>query len=340
MLADLIPKLAAMDQDERDYYPRPSAAGPERCIRQMVYHGLNYPREPLPGRALLVFDDSSWHEELTADVLRDSPYKLHSEQMEVDCGEKYGIRLKGHIDGIVTDPLRIDRLLEHKAINHFTFGRFWSGEIPLDYVAQTCLYILGLQNVNPDIVTALLLIKNKNTAQFMEYFIEMAPDDTARIVAKTNSQGETIEVNHVIENVTDECFKKFAQVRDYIQKKTLPKRQYDMDHWRCEYCQWSKPCWENYEAEFNELATDQELSDDLVTLIKYRQETGAQKGELEKEYKKLTNDIKEAMKGLNVRQGRAGEYLVEIRLVHRDGYVAEPSVYEQVAVSRRKGGAK
>ena len=85
MLADLIPKLAVMGaKPEQPYRPRPSSAGPERCIRQMVFHGLKIPRDPLPGRALLFFDDSSWHEELTADWLRTSAYKVHSEQMEVE----------------------------------------------------------------------------------------------------------------------------------------------------------------------------------------------------------------------------------------------------------------
>ena len=79
MLAEIIPKIAGMEQNEWDFKPRPSSAGPERCIRQMVYHGLGFPSEPLSGRAILVFDDSSWHEELTLDWLRKSAFKIHSE---------------------------------------------------------------------------------------------------------------------------------------------------------------------------------------------------------------------------------------------------------------------
>lgn len=63
MIADVIPKLAEFERKDLSYRPRPSAAGPDRCIRQMVYHGLGIPKEPLPGRALLVFDDSSWYYE-------------------------------------------------------------------------------------------------------------------------------------------------------------------------------------------------------------------------------------------------------------------------------------
>jgi len=96
MIADIIPKLAEFEREDWKYKPRPSNAGPERCIWQMVYHGLEAPKEPLPGRALLVFDDSSWHEELTAGWIRKSAYKLHSEQMKVEI-ESQGIRLTGQL---------------------------------------------------------------------------------------------------------------------------------------------------------------------------------------------------------------------------------------------------
>jgi len=123
MLADVILKIAGQFQEEEEhkYYPRPSMAGPERCTRQMVYHGLNIAKEPLAGRAVMIFSDSSFHEDLTADWIRKSAFQLHSEQMEinVDC-PGYGIKLTGHIDGVVTDLLGTDYLWEHKAINHFS----------------------------------------------------------------------------------------------------------------------------------------------------------------------------------------------------------------------------
>ena len=82
MLAEILPKIAQMEYKEYDFRPRPSMAGPERCSRQMVFHGMGVSRSPMPGRAVMVFDDSSWHEELTADWLRKTAYKLHSQQKE------------------------------------------------------------------------------------------------------------------------------------------------------------------------------------------------------------------------------------------------------------------
>ena len=156
MIADIIPKLAEFERQDYKYRPRPSNSGPERCIRQMVYHGLEVPRQPLPGRALLVFDDSSWHETLTGDWIRKSAYKLHSEQMLIEVGS-LGINLKGHIDYLITDLTGKDLLLEHKAINHFSFQRYLEGNLPLDYLTQMALYFRGLQKIQPELKDGLLL---------------------------------------------------------------------------------------------------------------------------------------------------------------------------------------
>ena len=321
MLAEIIPKIAGME-NERDYpySPRPSSAGPERCIRQMVYHGLKIPRSPMPGRARLILDDSSWHEELTADWLRKSPFKIHSQQMKISVTDPVtGITLTGSIDGIITDLLKIDRMFEHKAINHFTFQRFWGGEVPLDYVTQPCLYIKGIQKDNPDIAEAILLIKNKNTAQYMEYLIcYNATTDIALIDHRINSQGERINMGMAIPDITASAFTRFLFVDEYIKTKTLPKRQYDVDHWRCEYCGWFKACWGEYRKEFEELKTDAMLPEEIETMVKYYKELGAQKSDIEKEYKGISEKIKGVMTNGDIREGIAGDYLCRLKLIETE----------------------
>ena len=111
-LVELIPKIARMAAGEKEgpkkYYPRPSSAGPERCTRQMVYHRMGYEEEEGTARGgddrkYLVFDSSSWHEELVADWISQSPFTLHSRQMHVDLGitiPGYSFPLGGDIDGI------------------------------------------------------------------------------------------------------------------------------------------------------------------------------------------------------------------------------------------------
>ncbi len=325
MIADIILRIAAMERTEEDAYrPRPSSAGPHRCIRQMVYHGLGVQRQPLPGRAVLIFDDSSWHEELTADWIRKSAFRLHSQQMEVTMpDEATGITLSGHIDGIITDMLEIDRLFEHKAINHFTFQKYVNGEIPLDYVVQCCLYIRGLHTVIPMLNEAVLLVKNKNTAQYMEFIIRYDHDtDTAAVVCRTISTGETFEMGDTFENITGDAFNKFKTVQNCIETKKLPPRQYDRfddkDGWHCDYCGWGGVCWEGYEKEFQDLKIEGMLPGEIADMVRYYKELGAQKKDIENEYNDMMDRIKASMEGNGHREGVAGEYVCRLKIESRN----------------------
>ncbi len=83
MLVEIIRSVAEETQEARGAYRhRLSAIG--QCVRKLTYHAQGRTPEPFPGRTILVFDDSSWHEELSADWIRRSGYTLHSEQMAVD----------------------------------------------------------------------------------------------------------------------------------------------------------------------------------------------------------------------------------------------------------------
>ncbi|RPH47486.1 MAG: hypothetical protein EHM85_19765, partial [Desulfobacteraceae bacterium] len=300
MLAEILHKVAGQfSQEEHDYYPRPSLAGPERCIRQLVYWGIKTAGKSLPGRTLHVFNDGNWHEELTADWIRKTAYTLNSVQMGVDCGTRHNIHLFGKIDGIVTDMLKNDYLLEHKGLNHFTYQRYTNGEIPIDYVTQVCLYLEGLQKVNPDIKEAVLLIKNKNTSQFLEFIIALENGD-ATIKKRTDSSGETVEMNVVIEHIVDDAFKKFAEVDRYIsnnrsETSEMPHRPYEMDSWHCQYCQYQETCWKGYEDEYKALSDDAALDDEVATLCHYYLETNMHLKEMEAEKDSLRNKILAAL---------------------------------------------
>ncbi len=311
MLADLIPKIAAMGQEEdHNYYPRPSLAGPDRCIRQMVYWGLGFKKEPFPGRSVLVMDDSSWHEELTVDWLRKSAYQIHSQQLEVNCRTPMQ---KGHIDFLFTGIDGIDRLCEHKAINHFTFQKYWDGEIPQDYIAQTCIYMDALRDINPDILEGILLVKNKNTAAYLEFLVHYEGIDYF-IINRINSQGETKQMNKTLSNIIQESCAKFNAIEDFISRKTLPKRPFDIDNWHCNYCGWGSICWTGYDKEFLELRTDALLPSEVADMVRYYKELGAQQKDMKGEYESLRDKIRAVMKDNNAREGRAGEYFCRLKL--------------------------
>ena len=261
----------------------------------------------------------------------------------------FPFHLAGSIDGIVTDILEHDYLLEHKAINHFTFQKFWGGEIPRDYISQTCLYVRGLYDENPDITQAVLLIKNKNTAAYIEFIVNYDhSSDTARIVEMTHSNGERKDCDTVIEHICRDAFQKFADVAKHIEERTLPKRPYFIDDWHCEYCGWGRLCWENYKDEFGSLAVNTVLSEEIETMIRYYKELGAQKKDIEKEYDELSGKIKAAMKDVNSRQGSAGEYIVKIALIETNrlkpellteterAKATQKSFYERLSISSPK----
>jgi len=320
MLADIILKIAGQFQEKEDseYYPRPSMAGPERCTRQMVYHSLNMPKEQLAGRAVMIFSDSSFHEDLTADWIRKSAYQLHSEQMKIKCTiPGFTLVLYGSIDGIITDLLEEDYLWEHKAINHFSWMKYWEGSLPYDNISQCCIYLRGLHSYNPNIKRAVLLMKNKNTAAYLEFIVCYDYDQDIAIVEKvTNSNDETKEINETIPDAVRSCFVKFDYVNDCIKNQTLPKRDYFIgDDWHCDYCAWGKTCWGDYKKEFTELKTDTMLPEDVETMIRYYKELGGQKKDIEKEYEELSDKVNTTMKEIGAREGRAGQYIVKLSLI-------------------------
>lgn len=339
MLAEIIPGIAGQFQkSESRYNPRPSLAGKERCLRQMVYWGLGLPRKPLPGRSMLVFDDSSWHEDLTADWIRKTVYRLHSQQMHINidgmgfldfipdricktpingnpCGAVIPAgHLAGHIDGVITETTsQTDYLWEHKAINHFTWQKYHDSANPFDYISQCCIYLRGLHAVNPQIDKAILLIKNKNTAQYLEFIIYYNYDDDFAILEKIiDSNNEIRIINLLINDAVKSCLERFAHIQQCVVGKTLPPREYFIDEWQCQYCGWAEECWKNYKEEFAELKTGVDLPSDIADTIRYYREVGGQKTHFEDEYKKLAAQIKNTLRDAGAREGRAGEYLVKL----------------------------
>ena len=318
MLTEIIHKLAAQFQDEnnRGYSPRPSLAGPDRCVRQIVYMANGMQGNKRGDRMFFTLDDSSWHEELTLDWLRKSAFQVHSEQMEIIVtNSKHNFKITGHIDGVITDMGGNDFLLEHKAINHFTWQKYENGEIPVDYIAQVALYLCGLQKDNPQMKQAVLLVKNKNTSQYLEFLCEY---DTAKdtLIVKTvkSTVGAYAELNQEFPNIVQSCFDKFALLNQCVKKKELPLRQYDLGDWHCDYCPYNEICWADYAKEFEAMKTEAMLPNEIADMVRYYKEVGAHKKEITDEYDEIGEKIKTLMKSLNIREGVAGEYGVKLSL--------------------------
>jgi hypothetical protein len=341
MLADIIHKVAAIEYDnDRPYHPRPSLASPEmeddpgRCIRQLVYHRLGQPPAPLPGRAVLVFDDGYWHEELTASWIAKTAIRLHSRQAPIDVplprplGPVYPCavcqqtipadRLHGHIDGLLTDPLRVTRLLEHKGINHFSFEDALRGDIPLDNLTQACTYLTGLQQTQPEIQEGLLLLKNKNTSAYLEVrFAYEATADRCQLIELIASDGTSLPLTERFDGLVQSAVAKFLHTEEYATSNTLPPRPYRADHWRCRYCAWTNTCWENYAAEVGRRDPVTQLDPTLGPLLAEYARAAKARSEGEAVTKRLRPKILGALEAARSKAGVADGYKAAVDLQDR-----------------------
>ena len=363
MFADIINKLAkefqGQDEEKVSYFARPSLAGPERCIRALTYHAMGEPAKPYPGRAILTFDDSLWHEELTKDWFRKSIYRIHSEQMPVDIPSP-GVnmvshwckvcekdirpeRIHGHLDWITQDPLGKEWVVEHKAINHFGFERLKEKALPLEYLTQVALYSLGLQLIQPSLVSVLLLIKNKNTSQYLEFECEYRlTEDTLFIHKQIASFGDapakvTI-LNQEIPNIVNSSLARFRDIKNFASERYLPLRPYSPNtEYPCGYCNWAVPCWAGYVDEINALETDVALSADLETTARYYKELGAQESEIKKEREQLKEILKQALLNIGARTGKTDNYTVALSAFIRqeiDKNLVPPEAFKPVPAER------
>jgi len=325
MLADILHKVAQiLYEDRQPYHPRPSLCSPEfedapgRCIRQMVYHRLNVPARPLPGRAVLVFDDGHWHEDASAQWIAKTAIRLHDRQMPVDIPLPFPIgsgypchvctparpipstMVHGHIDGLLTDPCAVTRLWEHKAINHFAFQEALDGALPLDYIAQGCAYLAGLQQTHPDITECLLLLKSKNTAAYLEYRFRYEPaTDRCSLIEMVASNGTSGDLTtEILEGLLTSAYAKFAAVESLAAQCVFPPRPYRCDSWRCSYCLWGETCWEGYEAEVQAREPIAQLPELAAMLQKY-QDASQAKRDGERTTKALRPRILAALEAAN-----------------------------------------
>lgn len=342
MLAELIEKIAGFERRESSYYPRPSLAGPEKCLRQLVYMAMGVPGKKRDDRFHLVLDDSSWHEELTLDWLRKSAFKVHSEQLEIECGtvqwKGKPYTIKGHIDGIVTDLTGKDYLLEHKAINHFMFQRYLERDYPLDYLTQCCLYIVGLQKLNPEIRDAILLIKNKNTAQYLEFNLSYdSQSDLLTVNEICGSNGYRREGTQ-FEGLYGDAINRLNMIEHYSSTGELPPRQYTPDDWQCNYCPYSEVCYENYEQEFNNLET-LELPVEYCHLLEEYMILAEQKKTAEQRIEKIKEECKKLLVQSGAKAAKINDFMIYRNLQFRKQLNKEkippeliPEIYEEKMV--------
>lgn len=262
MLAEVLLKLAALEAAEREvaYRPRPSCAGPEECPRKFVYFARGVPREPLMDRMAMVLDDSSVHEDLTAKWIEQSGFTLHDRQLRVEIAtlthQGRPFVLAGSIDGLLTDLMGRTWLWEHKALSHWSWERYARGEQwPLNYLTQCALYLTGLRKAGWSVSEAVLVMKNKNTSDYLEFRLTYDPDadelrGVERIIASTGERVFFRDGEAVWRRVRAEAIARFDAIEAHWAAGTLPNRPYpEPQSFPCGYCPYRQRCWQDWQPQ-------------------------------------------------------------------------------------------
>jgi hypothetical protein len=294
MFIEAVHGAAQMGLTECHYRPRPSMAGPERCLRQIVYKGLGVEGAPFSSRLAMVLRDGEAHERVSIDVLRHTLLHIHSEQHALDLHNALPWRaeyppytcsvcppvdghprsipattLHGHLDYLGRDLYGEDHLGEHKGVVSHVFKRYWDGEKePLDYFTQNVFYFRGLQEQGLPIHHGGLLIKNKDTSAYLEFELEYDYErDILTVPVITYAPGlEQRWINKTYEGLYHHAIEKFRLADRHIVERTLPDRLEDPDDSRCLYCPFDEICWAGYEPP--PLTEDLLLPDHLLPVAK------------------------------------------------------------------------
>lgn len=341
MFAETILGVAQLGIRPSTYRPRPSLAGPERCIRQLVYKGRGVP-EPPPGRRLaMIFRDGHAHEDTSLEFLQDSAFLIHGEQLPIDIENAYwwrtdhasfrcpecskaaghdvwipATRLHGHIDALATTLVGDTYLFEHKSVVSHFFRRYWEeGKTPFDYFTQVVIYLRGLKEKGIVISAGALVIKNKDTGAILEFeFTYNHDDDVLTITAIIKAPGhEYKRVHHEYPSLYEEALRRFEEVDRHIANKTLPARLDNPDDIRCEYCGHRDLCWEDYEAPTltERLLIPESLKSQAEEFI----ELDDRLSPLEKRHKELKDTLKAEFGQLHIAQAYVGDRILDLATV-------------------------
>lgn len=325
-----IPAIAKKQQEIHPYRVRVSNSG--ACPRQLYYHATGAEARQHSGRMMLVFDDGSVHEDASVKWLELSNYSIHNRQLPLDIGIVSGISastksycqtcereiaaciLHGHIDGTFEyDDETI--LFEHKAIGQPAFDALVK-EYPVGYVLQCASYLRGLNNIDIPAKHAVLLLKNKNRAEYRQIWITYDfKTDTVVATRDWDDFSEDLEIKNATQKVID----LHRVVDEAVKAETPPKRPYDYEDWHCKFCQYQAVCWDGYDVEVSKMSKDVELenSDDIRPIVAEFSEKRKLKSSLDKEVKELRRKLKKVLTERGIKKATVSGVKFGIRVIRK-----------------------
>ncbi len=342
MFAELILGIAQLGLKPTAYRPRPSLAGPERCLRQLVYKGRNVPEPPVGRRLAMIFEDGHRHEDTSLKFLKDSLFVLEGQQRPVtirnafpwraqhpdyrchECSSAPGqdvwipaTALHGHLDALLRGLDGTRFLLEHKSVVSHYFQRYWEEtQTPLDYFTQVVMYLRGLHEEGCPVTDGALVIKNKDTGAILEFEFQYDyGNDLFTVTAIIKAPGHEYKaVRHTYSRLYFDAVSRFEQVDRHIHEHTLPERLDDRDDIRCQYCPHVDHCWDSVEA--ITLTEQARIPENLKAEAEEFIALDRQRTPIEKRYKELKDKLKPALIKLHLKEAAVGSDLLVLTASH------------------------
>lgn len=338
MFAELILGAAQLGLRTDDTYrARPSMAGPERCLRQMVYKSRGLEEDRFSSRLAVIFLDGVAHETVTFDILKTTLLQIHSEQRPINlhgvlewmegqppyrcsvCSAAQqtnvmipATTLHGHLDALARDLTDTEYLVEHKGLVSHIFKRLWDQEKePLDYLTQCVIYFRGLYEEGLTIDKGALLVKNKDTGAYLELELEYDyTEDRLHIPSIIRSPNLQESYDRTYTGLFHTAIEKFRQVHHHTVDQTLPDRLTDSDDVRCQYCPFLDLCWEDYTR--SPLTEHIRLPEGLVAVanewIQLDRELKPKNARLDE----LNDQLKQALQSLSAKEAVTDTDLIRI----------------------------
>jgi CRISPR/Cas system-associated exonuclease Cas4 (RecB family) len=266
------------------------------CARKLVYDRLNWQEKLLPEPAkLMIFREGNLHEEAVIRLLQDAGLQVVETQRPFSWDE---LQVRGRLDGRIKDEGRLIPL-EVKSSNSYDFDKIntkddlkTSAKVWIrGYLDQIQLYLLMANE--PE---GILLLKNKQTGQLKQIYIDIDFEYAEQIA------------------------KKLELVNKHVATKTYPERITDRSV--CQYCDFRHICLPDEASEQINLDSDPEL----LELLEQRERLK----DSAKEYEAVDDRLKEYWK--RTAEGTylvGGKYQVKLKVCKRTFCNPPPEIKKQ-----------
>ena len=229
-------KRQFMEDDDRDRSGSiyPSQMG-KKCARQLSYkyHGVEYESDMAPRTKVKFFlGDLSELGVLALGKLAGLDLGLSQSKLNIEVN---GFKSHGYIDGLLYDNDGEPYIVEIKSKGKYGFREFEKSgfkDSPA-YMTQINLY---MRNLNID--KGIFLVINTDSGHLSERVVQY--DQKYVDMAKDN-------VNTVVDSSVDDLPQRLHKINDF--KWMSRKECYEVNDYRCSYCDYIDQCWGNVTTE-------------------------------------------------------------------------------------------